>query len=278
MTHRRARWFLLLGAGVLLTGWWSIRPSNDRSWATGLDVLPSIRFEGDRVTIEGVRNFDWRSLDDFDVRYDTRSYDLGQVRTLWFCLSIFDPEGWRGPAHSLLSFGFDDGRYLAISVEARKEVGESYSVYKGMAKRFELMYVIGDERDLIANRAVLRPDAVSLYPIEASPDAIRGILRSMLTAAQRLHAEPEFYDTLSNNCTTRLRDHVNEVVPGRIPASWKVVLPGYSDELLEKLGLIDSELGLEQARAGFDIKAAAIAAAGSEDFSARIRAGLPLGR
>lgn len=261
--------------GVALIVWWSIRPSNDREWAIGLAVLPSVTFEGDLATIEGVRNFHWRTLDEFDVLYETRSYDLSTVRTLWFCLSIFHPEGWRGPAHSLLSFGFDDGRFLAISVEARKEEGESYSVYKGMAKRFELMYVIGDECDLVANRAVLRPDSVNLYPIEATPEAIRGILRGMLEAANDLHARPEFYDTLTNNCTTRLRDHVNAVVPGRIPASWKVVLPGYSDELLEKLGLIDSALGLDEARHAFDIKAAATAAAASEDFSARIRAGLP---
>lgn len=274
----RTRLILLAIVGAGLAYWWSIRPSNDRHWATGLDVLPTISFEGDRVTIEGVRDFAWRTLDDFDAHYETRTYDLASVRSLWFCLSIFDPQGWRGPAHSLLSFGFEDGRYLALSVEARKEVGETYSVYKGLAKRFELMYVIGDERDLIANRAALRPDAVNLYPIDATPEAIQGILRDMLEAAGRLHDRPEFYDTLTNNCTTRLREHVNDVVPGRIPASWKVVLPGYSDELLESLGLIDSSLDLERARAAFDIKTAATRWSHSPEFSAKIREGLPVGR
>ena len=263
--------FVVLAA---LGAWSSVRPSNDREWTVGLDVLPYATFDGDVATIEGVRNFRWRSLEDFDPRYETRTYDLSRVTSLWYCLSVFDPDGWRGPAHSLLSFGFDDGRYLAVSVEARKEPGEDYSVYRGMAKRFELMYVIGDERDLIANRAALRPDSVNLYPIRATPEAIAAILRDILEAANRLHERPEFYHTITNNCTTRLRDHVNAVVPGLVPAGWRVVLPGYSDELLERLDLIAADLTLEEARVAFDIKATATAAVGEAAFSARIRTGL----
>ena len=252
--------------------WLSIRPTNERNWAEELSVLPQAHFEGDRVTIEGVRNFHWRSLDDYDARWETRSYDLTQLESLWFCLSVFAPDGWRGPAHTLLSFGFSDGRYLAVSVEARKEQGESYSVWKGMAKRFELMYVIGDERDLIANRAALRPDSVQLYPVRATPEAIRGILRDILGAANRLHERPEFYHTIFANCTTRLRDHVNDIVPGLIPASWKVLLPGYSDDLLEGLDLIDDHgLPLEEARRAFDIKKVATEAKDDPEFSRRIR-------
>ena len=261
---------------VLLGAWCSIRPSSDRDWVRGLHVLPKITFAGDIATIDGVRNIQWRSLDDFDLRYEIRSYDLASVESLWFCLSIFNPDGWRGPAHSLLSFGFADGRYLAISVEARREMGERYSIYRGLLKRFELMYVIGDEADLIASRAALRPDSVRLYPIAANPATIRLILRDMLEATNALHDRPEFYNTLTNNCTTRLRDHVNDVVPGRIPHSWKVILPGYADELLERLGLIDAKLTLDHARRAFEIKAEAIDAFGSPDFSTRIRAGLPV--
>jgi hypothetical protein len=241
----------------------------------GLDLLPTVRFDGDLVTIEGVRNFRWRSLEDFDRRYETRTYNLHQVETLWFCLSVFTPEAWRGPAHSLLSFGFADGRYLAISVEARRERGEDYSIVKGMLRRFEVIYVIGDEQDLIANRAALRKDSVELYPIKAKPGIVRAILKDMLLAANRLHEKPQFYNTFTNNCTTRLRDHVNDVAPGRIPHSWKVVLPGYADELLESLGLIQGNYTLEEARKAYDVKSVAAQSIDAPDFSARIRAGLP---
>ena len=260
---------------VLGAGWMQIEPSSDRDWAPGLDIMPRTAFDGDLATIDGVRNFHWRTLDDFDVRYETRTVDLSTVDSLWFCLSIFDPQGWRGPAHSLLSFGFEDGTYLAVSVEARKERGESYSVWKGLAKRFELAYVIGDERDLIANRAALRPDSVELYPIRADRHVIAAILRDVLESANRLHERPEFYDTVRNNCTTRLRDHVERVVPGTIPASWKVVLPGYADELLESLHLIDSDLPLDEERRTFDVKQVATEFHDASDFSRKIRAGLP---
>jgi len=275
---RRARRVLvgvLIGLGAVLVVLLLVRawggPSNDRDWMVGFERLPEVTFDGDLVTIDGVRDYRWRSLDDVDVAYDTRAYDLSTVTSMWFCLSVFNPDGWQGPAHSLLSFGFADGRYLAISVEARKEVGESYSVWKGMARRFELMYVIGDERDLVLNRAVLRPDQVYLYPIDAPPDAIREILRDMLEGADRLREHPEFYDTLFNNCTTRLRDHVNAVVPGTIPATWEVQLPGYSDELLTSLGLIEGDLTVEEARARYDIKTAAREAADHPDFSRVLR-------
>lgn len=272
---RRRRVLVPLGIlAVLWLGWFSVRPSHDRNWQEALAVLPSVHFDGDVATIEGVRDFRWKSLTEFDARYDTRTYDLSQVTSLWYCLSIFHPDGWQGPAHSLLSFGFADGRYLAVSVEARKEKDEGYSIYRGMAKRFELMYVLGDERDLIANRAALRPDSVLLYPIRATPEAISKILRDVLEAAERLRQRPEFYHTITNNCTTRLRDHVNHVAPGLIPPSWKVLLPGYSDELLEQLDLIDADLPLEEARAHFDIKDVATDAVGADDFSQRIRANL----
>lgn len=278
---RRAR-RILVGVGiaigvlgaVLLVARASIRPSNDRDWMVGFERLPEVTFDGDVVTIDGVRDYRWRSLDDVDVAYDIRTYDLSTVESLWYCLSVFNPDGWQGPAHSLLSFGFTDGRYLAISVEARKEVGESYSVWKGMARRFELMYVIGDERDLVLNRAVLRPDQVYLYPIEAPPDAIRAILRDMLEGAARIPEHPEFYDTIFNNCTTRLRKHVNAAIPGTIPASVKVQLPGYSDELLTSLGLIEGDLTVEEARRRYDIKEVARAARDDRSFSRALRARL----
>ncbi len=256
---------------VLILWWISQTPSHDRTWQVGLTRLPGITFDDDLITITNFRNFDWRADGTCDEQWETRTYDLSEVESLWYCLSVFNPDGWHGPAHSILSFGFADGRYLAVSVEARKEVGEQYSVWKGMVRRYELMYVIGDERDLIRNRVAFRPDDVWLYPLQATPDFIRNLLLETLRGAEALRGRPQWYNTISDNCTSKLHDHADAIAPGRIPASWKIILPGYSDELLQSLNLIAGDLDLDEARARYYVKNRAATALDAADFSRAIR-------
>lgn len=246
-------------------------PSGDRHWIPEYTRLPRAVFAGDQVTITDVRDF--RAQADGTLRpgYLDRTYDLSRLQSLWYVLAVFHEDDWRGPAHSMFSFGFDDGSYLVISVEARKEVGENYSVWRGMLKQYEMIYVVGTEEDLVRTRAVFRGDNVYLYPVEVGPENIRRLLTGMLEGANRLAAHPEFYNTVTNNCTTRLRDHANQVKPGLIPQSWKVQLPGFSDELARDLGLIDNSLPLEQERLKFHINARARQAADDPDFSRKIR-------
>jgi hypothetical protein len=170
-----------------------------------------------------------------------------------------------------VSFGFDDGRYLAISVEARRETGETYGIVKGLLRRFELMYVVGDEQDLIGRRVVVDSAEVYLYPIRAARQDVRAMFTQMLERANAIYRQPEWYNSLTNNCTMNLVRHVNRIAPGRIPTSWRLVLPGYSDQVAHRLGLIDSTLSLAEARARFRITDKARAALGAEAFSRRIR-------
>jgi hypothetical protein len=249
------------------------RPSNDREWNPDQAVLPAARFEGDLVHITGLRNFTYRAVDDFDVAYDERSYDLNELERAWFIVEPFSD--FAGAAHTFASFTFDDGRALAISVEIRKEVDEEFGVVSGMLNNFELMYVIGDERDLIGLRANHREDDVFVYPMVASREDARTMLVAMLESANALRAEPRFYNTFSRNCTTVLVDHVNAIAPKTIPLSRKVLFPGYSDELAWELGLLDTTVGLEQLRDSYRVNDAARLHAGAEDFSTQIRAGLP---
>ena len=250
---------------------WSTRaPSLDRHWSIDQSVLPTIEFHADTALIHGVRNFHWTSATAFEPAWEDRSYRLDQVASVWYVLVPF-AKAWRGPAHAFVSFGFDDGRYLAISVEARREAGESYGVFAGLFRRYELIYVIGDERDLIGRRAVYDGTDVYLYPVRADRDRARALLRGMLERANRLHDRAEFYNSITNNCTLNLVHHVNQIVPGRIPSSWRVILPGYSDEVAQGLGLIDSTLSLAQARVRFRINDRARAAIHAPDFSRQIR-------
>ena len=270
---KRAAAVLGLVLLVFLIWFYSHRPSNDRLWQQGLDRLPTAIFSGDTVSIRNVRDFRTRADGTRQEKWDTRTYDLSQVRSVDYILSVFNGDGWRGPAHGMLSFGFGDGDYLVLSVEARKEVGESYSVWKGMVRTYEMMYVMGDERDLILDRCAYRDDVVYLYPIEARPDQIRRLLEDMLHSANELHDRPRFYNTLTFNCTSRLRDHVNRVFPGRVPPTWKVILPGYSDELLEELGLLADDRPLEEVRDRHRIDDLGTQVGDVPDFSRLIRQG-----
>jgi len=273
--RRRGAYLAALIPLFLLGLMWSFpTPSHDRRWAVDQSVLPFVEFDGDSAHVHGVRNFHWTSATEFTPGWEDRSYDLRQVATAWYVLVPFSRR-WRGPAHAFVTFGFDDGRYLAISIEARREVGETYGVIKGLLRRFELIYVLGEERDLIGRRAVYDGSDVYLYPIRASRDAIRTVLRGMLDRADRIHATPEFYHSITNNCTLNLVRHVNQLVPDRIPWSWQTVLPGYSDEVIQRLGLIDSTGSLAEVRARFLINERARAALDAPDFSRRIRATPP---
>ncbi|MCO4746907.1 MAG: DUF4105 domain-containing protein [Proteobacteria bacterium] len=249
------------------------RPSNDREWNADQAVLPVAHFEGDFVYVSGIRNFTYRDVDDFDVAYDQRSYDLNALERAWFIVEPFSDFG--GAAHTFVSFTFEDGRALAISVEIRKEVGEEFGVLTGMLNNFELMYVVGDERDLIGLRAKHREDDVFLYPMVASRDDARTMLVDMLESANRLREEPRFYNTFSRNCTTVLVDHVNTIAPKTVPFSRKVLFPGYSDELAWELGLLDTTVGLDDLRDSYRVNDRVLAHDGAEDFSVQIRADLP---
>ncbi len=246
-----------------------LRPSNNRDWSPDQARLASAQFSGDQVQIQNVRNAVYRSSADFDVHWETRNYDLSQVETLWFLVEPFSD--WRGPAHTFLSFGFADGRYLAISVEIRKEKGESFSPLLGLFRQYELIYVLADERDLITLRAKYRHDAVFLYKMRATPEQIRAMLQSMLHRANHLAAHPEFYNTLNNTCASNIVDHIDVIAPGRIPFSYKTLLPAYSDDLSFDLGLIDTTLPRAKYRAAHQINALVVQYADAPDFSAAIR-------
>lgn len=270
--RRRGGWLLATLVPLLIIAimWLSLSPSNDRRWAVDQSAQPYAEFAGDSVRVRGIRNFHWTSATEFTPAWEERRFELSRIATAWYVLVPFSRR-WRGPAHAFVSFGFDDGRYLAISVEARREEGETYGVLKGLLRRFELLYVIGDERDLIGRRAVYDGSDVYLYPVRAGREQIQSVFRAMLERANGLRERPEFYNSFTNNCTVNLVRHVNQLAPGRIPSGWRIILPGYSDEVIHGLGLIDSTGSIEAARSRFRINDRARTAFGTEDFSRRIR-------
>jgi hypothetical protein len=253
----------------LLVAWASVRPRTDRVWSPDMAVMPATRFDGDLVHVSGIRNATYRSVDDYTLEWYDRTYDLDELESVWYLVEPFGD--MKGPAHTLVSFGFADGSYLAISVELRREPGETFSPIRGLLRQYELMYVVADERDVIRLRTSHRHDQVYLYPVRADAEARQRLFVSMLERANRLREQPEFYNTLTNTCTTNIVRHVNAIAPKKVPFSYKVLLPGYSDRLAYDLGLIDTELSFEEAKARYHINDRALRHADDPEFSALIR-------
>ena len=258
--------FIVVGGIALAVA----RPRADRRWVPQHAVMAHAEVRGNTVQLHRLRNFSYTAEEQFTPAYDDRTYDLDKLETVWFIVTPFSKH-WRGPAHTFVSFGFADSQYVAISVEARREPGETYGGVTGLFKRFELVYVIGDERDLIGSRAVFGDYDVYLYPIRTSRERMRAMFVEMLERSNALATKPEFYNTLTNNCTSNVVDHVNHIVPHAVPHGLKTILPGYADEVAYSLGLIDSSLSLDEARRRYRVNAEAQRFASDPEFSRRIR-------
>jgi hypothetical protein len=242
-------------------------PSADRDWVPEQKIPATIQVSGDTVVIDRLRNFAWHPGGRFEERYERRTYDLRKLDSAWFVVERFGT--LPGLAHTMLSFGFGDD-YVAISVEVRKERGEEYSPLLGMLRRFELLYVVADERDAIGLRTNVRRDPVYLYPAVATREQIRTLFLGMAARSNELAGAPEFYDTITNNCTTNIVAHVNAIAP-RIPFSYKVLFPAYSDELAYDLALISTDRPFAEVQAAHRIDLRAQAHGVGDDFSRVIR-------
>ena len=250
-----------------------IPASNDRDWQPDVAVTPRATVNGELVTIHGVRNFAYRTETDFDARWEDRTYDLGKLDSVDI-LAVY----WTGKAvaHIMVSFGFQDQDYLAVSIETRKEKGESYSTLAGFFRQYELYYVVADERDAIGVRTTYRQpqEDVYVYRLRAPQ---RNIRRSFLDYIQKINdmrVHPRFYNTLTTNCTTTILMHTR-INPESPPLSWKILLSGYVPEYLYQLGRIDTAKPFADLKKLSRVNERAHAADKDASFSQHLRQGLP---
>ena len=243
--------------------------ANMKPWSLDQAILPEITVVGDLVTIKNIRNFTYRTVDDYTPGYYDKTFKMSEIITLDFVLEPFKELPIAG--HTLLSFGFTNGEHLAISVEIRKRVGQKFSPILGLFPIYELMYVIADECDVIKLRSNHRNDNVYLYPVKMDRDNIRKLFLDMLTRAQALQEKPEFYNTISSSCLTNLVDHLNESLPNRIPFNWRLVIPGNVDKYFLERGLFDTDLPIETARKKFNVSERARKYSDGQAFSKLIR-------
>ena len=197
-----------------------LTPSNDRDWKPELATVPFADVDGSQFTIRNIRNCNYVTAEDYVVDYYDRQILIDQIQSVDFIVVPFK----NAPrlAHTMMSFGIDDGSYLAVSVEVRNERGEKYNPLLGIGRKFELM-----------------------YPTVASAEQAQNLFADIIQRVNKLAVEPEFYNSVTNNCTTNLAGHVNELSPNKIRFGWKVLLPGLSAQYAYDLGLLDNRIPFE---------------------------------
>ncbi|WP_456269198.1 DUF4105 domain-containing protein [Kushneria sp. AK178] len=265
----------LVASLILLLWWQTIPPHGDRDWADDMAHLPRAEIQGDRVTIDNVRHFDWHTRDRYTQRWEQRTYDLSELESTDLIVSY-----WMGPAiaHTLVSFGFADGRQLVFSVEIRRQRGETFSAIGGFFKQFELALIAADERDIVRTRSNVRHEDVYLYRVALPDDAARKLFLAYLDQADELRDTPAFYNTLTSNCTTLVFDMVQRIIPG-LPGDYRLLLSGYLPGYLYDLDALDTSRSMDELKSrgyiNFRAQAADNQGHTAPGFSAMIRNGVP---
>jgi Domain of unknown function (DUF4105) len=258
---------------ILVVVFFRIPASNERDWLPEVAVTPYATINGDTVTIHNVRNFDYRTETDFTPRWETRTYDLRKLDS-GDLIAVY----WSGKAiaHIMMSFGFAGKDYLAVSIETRKERGESYSTLAGFFRQYELYYVVADERDVVRLRTNYRQpqEDVYVYRVKGPLKNLRKVFLAYIKAMNDLREHPSYYNTLTTNCTTSILMHTR-MNPESPPMSWKILLSGYVPDYLYELGRLDTTRPFLELEKISHVNARAHAADRDPAFSERIRKGLP---
>jgi len=268
-TIRPLALLLLFALACVSTGCQAMRPKQVVDWSPDQAVLPTADFYGNMLTVHNIRNCEYRTEQDYTVRHYDKTFDLNKIKEVDFIVVPFPEEP--ALAHTMLSFGFEDDQYVGVSIEVRKRKGQTYDPIQGMLNEYQLMYVVGDEHDLIGLRTNYRKNDVYMYPTKATPEQTRALFVDIMKRVDKLAKEPEYYHTITNNCTTNIARHINDIAPGKIQYDYRVLINGYSDQLAYDLGLIDTSLPFEQVRERARITNAAYVARESPDFSKEIR-------
>jgi hypothetical protein len=255
-----------------LLGWWAtILPSNDRNWQPDVAHVAAASIEGDVLTVRNVRNFNWRSDDDFDERWETRQYHLSQLQGADLFLSY-----WAGEsiAHAIVSFNFADSDPLAFSIEIRKEKGEAYSATAGFFKTYELAIIAADEHDVVKVRSTVRGEDVRIFRLDMQRATALGLLNEYVALANDVSAQPRWYNTLTANCTTMIFSMARRLDP-RTRLDWRILLPGQLPSYLRDREFVSRVVPLADLIAAARIGPRAAAPPPDPGFSARIREGVP---
>jgi hypothetical protein len=260
----------LLVATALIR-WFTLSASNDRDWQTPWAKMPYAERDGSALTIHDIRDFRYRSENDYDIRYLTETYDLDRLSAVELILSYWD--GNQKVAHTMLGFSFSDGRQLVVSSETRLQKGQLQNGLAGLFRQYQTLYVFGTESDLLMLRTNFRGEDVYLYPTVTTPAEARILLLDLVERANRLRAKPAFYNTLTDNCSTSLVPSLRKIRP---PGGWdkRILMNGLADEMTFERGWLKHDPGTSFAeyKARHGISAKMKTCADPEQYSAQLHA------
>ncbi|PZP56368.1 MAG: hypothetical protein DI586_03955 [Micavibrio aeruginosavorus] len=266
--YRRISLTVFTTISIAFVAWWmNIAPSNNRVWADDVAHTVTGRVSGDQITLYNVRNFEWRGLDEYDARWETREYDLSTLNSVDLFLSTW---GNLDIAHTLISFGFSNGDYVTFSVEIRKEHDESFSEVAGFFKQYEVALIAADEGDIIHTRTNIRHEDVSRYRVNLTPEQRKSLFLSYMQRGNELAETPSFYNTITANCTTVVFDMIRLIVPS-LPLDYRILVSGRLPSYIYDIGGFGHELSLREITNQSSITQRAQASA-RENFSHEIRA------
>jgi hypothetical protein len=268
------KWLLLISL-ILATSFILLqiifRPSHERNWELGHENLPSITINNDEVTINNYRNFSWSGALTATPDYETRTFKLSDINGVDVVISHFSD--FEGLAHIFLSFRLDNNKPVSISLETRREEGEDFSPILGILRQFEIIYVVGDERDLVGVRTKYRDERVYLYPTKANSEQAISLFTLLAKDVNAVYKEPRMYNTLTRNCTNEITRRVEEMTSLKFPTTYKTILPGYFDEVLYDMHLIDTSLPFSEVKTWHRIKNE-LSDPSAEDYSKNIRSNI----
>jgi uncharacterized protein DUF4105 len=260
------------GFALVALWWFSLKPSGNRNWQPDNAETASADINGDHITIHNVRNCSYVTEKDYTCQWETRSYDLANLSGADLFIT------WWGPtliAHPIVSFDFGPQGHVPFSIETRDVVGQSYSAIRGFFRQYELAYIVSDERDVVRLRTNFRKDEeVYLFRTTVKREFTRKIFLDYLERVNELHSKPEWYNAVTNNCTTNIDVSASQAQDKRTVYDWRVLLNGKMDEMLyEHNRLVTGGLSLPALKAQAHINAAGIAADDSPQWSELIRVG-----
>jgi hypothetical protein len=264
----------MLVAAIWLAYTFSRQPTNNADWEVGTDTLPIITIQDSTVLAHNVRDFRYTPDGMSDAAFTDRTLDASHIQQVWFVVEPFTIppfNSFEGAAHTYFVFDFQDQPPLAISVEARRQRGQTFDVISGLFNQFELIYIWGSEQDVTGSRALVEKHSLYMYPLTIPADSAEALFLQLSQTSAQLDVQPRFYNSLTSNCTNELAKAANAAHPGAIPLNIGLIMPGYSDKVLYDLGFIPHDAPFQELRQRYSVADVVLADYGRPDFSSLLR-------
>ncbi len=218
--------------------WFLQEPKHDRQWIDYQSKLPIVTINNNFIQIKNVRD-DLRYIEGGSLNWLTKNYDLNELSEVRF--AMVNLTEWKGIAHVFLSFNFNNKKFLSVSGEIRREINETFSPLKGLFRQYEMMIVLGTEKDLIGLRIFEHKDPITFYPLDISKHNAQKMLLNLLRDCQKILQTPRFYNTFTNNCATLIHDQLSSIYSKSYQWDLRLIFPGYTDSIAWDENLISAK-------------------------------------